>query len=68
MTKNLHVDWTACTGRGVCAELLAGVVRTDDWGSPLAEGGTDIVGPAGRERDARDAVALCPRLALTWRG
>lgn len=63
----IHIDWTACTGRGVCTELLAGVVRADDWGYPLAEGGTDVIVPRGRERHARDAVALCPRLALSLR-
>lgn len=66
MTR-VHIDWTACHGRGGCTELLAGVLDRDEWGFPLGAGGNDIAIPAGRERDARDAVALCPRLALSIR-
>lgn len=66
MTR-LHIDWTACRGRGGCTELLAGVLRPDEWGYPVGDGGSDIAVPHDRERDARDAVALCPRLALTLR-
>jgi len=63
----LHIDWTACHGRGACTELLDGVLRPDDWGYPTGPGGSDIAIPADRIRDARDAVSLCPRLALTLR-
>lgn len=63
----LHIDWTACQGRGGCTELLAGIVRPDDWGYPAGPGGTDVEIPADRLRDARDAVSLCPRLALSLR-
>lgn len=35
MTTRLHIDWTACTGRGLCAELLPEVFDTDDWGYPV---------------------------------
>lgn len=61
----VHIDWTACRGRGACVELLTGVLTADDWGYPVSAGGSDVVIPPGRERDARDAVALCPRLALS---
>ncbi|GAA4775267.1 ferredoxin [Microbacterium gilvum] len=64
----LHIDWTACRGRGGCTELLAGVLRPDDWGYPEGAGGSDVEVPRARVRDARDAAALCPRLALTVRG
>ncbi|MFI8632880.1 ferredoxin [Microbacterium sp. NPDC077663] len=65
MTK-LHIDWTACRGRGACIELLTGVVASDEWGYPLSPDGTDVTIPLDRERDARDAVAMCPRLALSF--
>ncbi len=61
----LHVDWTACEGRGLCAELLPELLTRDEWGYPLSRGGTPepAVAPelAGH---ARRAVAQCPRLAL----
>jgi ferredoxin len=65
----LHVDWTRCDGRGLCAELLEGTIARDDWGYPFAAGEpagarSDIpVRPQDREA-AEDAVALCPVLAL----
>ena len=35
----LHVDWTACDGRGLCAELLPELLVEDDWGYPVARTG-----------------------------
>lgn len=62
----LHIDWTACDGRGLCTELLPELLRRDEWGYPLALGyGSDVPIPAGLEGAADDAVALCPRLALS---
>lgn len=66
MTR-LHIDWMACRGRGGCTELLEGVLRGDDWGYPVGDGGGDVPLPADRLRDAREAVSLCPRLALSIR-
>jgi ferredoxin len=61
----LHIDWTACDGRGLCAELLPEVIARDEWGYPLALGyGSNVPIPRELESDARSAVALCPRLAL----
>jgi ferredoxin len=61
----LHVDWTRCDARGSCTELLPELLRTDPWGYPLAAGGGSDVGvPAHLETAARDAVGLCPVLAL----
>ncbi len=61
----LHVDWTKCDGRGLCAELLSAIER-DQWGYPIARGQGSDIAVAERERDAAsDAVALCPKLALT---
>jgi ferredoxin len=54
----LHVDWTACDGRGLCAELLPEVIDEDDWGYPVVR-----PGPVP-EKAARRAVDRCPALAL----
>jgi len=57
----LRVDPIACTGHGICAELLPEVVRLDDWGYP-------INGDAAITRmlldDAKRTVTSCPALAL----
>ncbi|MGY4860124.1 ferredoxin [Cryobacterium sp. AP23] len=64
----LHIDWTACDGRGLCTELLPELLHRDDWGYPLAPGhGSDVPVPGAHRAAAADAVALCPRLALTLR-
>lgn len=60
MTRSLRVDWPACHARGVCHELLPEVVDLDEWGYP-------VVGAAVTPellRLARQAVRMCPRLAL----
>jgi ferredoxin len=57
----LIVDPIACDGRGLCAELLPGLIALDDWGFPVIPGG-DI--PAGLEREVTAVARLCPRLAL----
>ena len=61
----LHIDWTACDGRGLCTELLPELLQRDDWGYPLAAGtGSEVAIPEPLRSAAADAVALCPRLAL----
>jgi ferredoxin len=57
----LAVDWTACDGRGLCAELLPELVKRDEWGFPLIRDA--VVGPALLDH-ARRAIAACPTLAL----
>ena len=57
----LAVHPIACDGRGLCAELLPGLIRLDDWGFPVLA--PDEV-PAGLRADAAAAARLCPRLAL----
>jgi len=65
----LHVDWTRCDGRGLCTELLPRVLARDEWGYPLAREGSREPRVAHDELvDARTAVDLCPRLALSLRG
>jgi len=61
----LHVDWTACDGRGLCTELLPELLARDPWGYPVARDGTaePAVAPHLRAH-ARRAVAQCPLLAL----
>ncbi len=62
----LHIDWTRCDGRGLCVELLPGVLRRDPWGYPLTrDGSREPEVTASALRDARAAVGRCPRLALS---
>jgi ferredoxin len=64
--QRLHIDWTRCDGRGLCVELLPGVLRRDPWGYPLArDGAREPAIPVQALRDARAAVERCPRLALS---
>jgi ferredoxin len=60
--KRLHIDWTACDGRGLCVELLPELLYSDDWGFPAARGSLDV--PPELTQDARRAVDRCPALAL----
>ena len=57
----LVVDPIACDGRGLCAELMPGLITLDDWGFPVIPGG-DL--PASLQKEAAAVVRLCPRLAL----
>ena len=64
-TTRLHVDRTACDGRGLCAELLPELLSEDDWGYPVArDGEVEPVVPRRLEDSARRAVDRCPALAL----
>jgi ferredoxin len=57
----LDVDWTACQGHGLCAELLPEHITLDEWGYPLL--GEAPPPPTTLER-ARRAAADCPVLVL----
>jgi ferredoxin len=57
----LAVDWAACKGHGLCAELLPDHIALDDWGYPIVSAGPVSAAAAKR---ARRAVADCPALAL----
>ncbi len=57
----LTVNPIACTGRGLCAEVVPELIVLDDWGFPIIRPGGV---PPGLEPDAREAVRLCPMLAL----
>ncbi|MCH0562324.1 ferredoxin [Streptomyces sp. MUM 136J] len=59
--RTLRVDRIACTGRGLCAELLPELIALDEWGYPVV---ADPAVPGRLRAHARRAVAACPRLAL----
>jgi ferredoxin len=61
MSEAIRVNPIACTGHGVCAELLPELIELDEWGYPIIHDGAL---PPGLEREARKAVASCPALAL----
>jgi ferredoxin len=61
VSEILRVNPIACTGHGVCAELLPELIELDPWGYPIV--------PRAELSDemlphARRAVASCPALAL----
>ncbi len=60
MRQRLRWDPIACTGHGLCADLLPECIELDEWGYPVIVG--DV--PPGLERHARRAVRACPALAL----
>jgi sulfoxide reductase heme-binding subunit YedZ len=60
-TLRLRVDPTACTGHGLCAELLPELVALDRWGYPLL---ADQPVPVSLLSRARRTVTDCPALAL----
>jgi ferredoxin len=57
----LLVDWTRCAGHGLCARLVPELVQLDRQGYPVF---LDMPVPFWLERGARQAVAMCPALAL----
>ncbi|WP_433478808.1 NADH-ubiquinone oxidoreductase-F iron-sulfur binding region domain-containing protein [Spirillospora sp. CA-142024] len=58
---SLEVDWSRCDGHGLCADVLRGTVRMDEYDYPVIP--PEPI-PARLEADARRAVAMCPGLAL----
>jgi len=61
MSKKIRINPIACSGHGVCAELLPELVTLDEWGYPVV---ADQPVPVRLEREARRAVTGCPALAL----
>jgi ferredoxin len=59
----LHVNPIACTGHGLCAELLPEMISLDPWGYPVLTPEDGRV-PRWLAGHARRAVAACPTLAL----
>ena len=65
MSRRLHVDWTACDGRGLCVELLPELLVEDDWGYPVARAGAVRARGAARPAPRRSrAGRSCPAQAL----
>ena len=60
MTLTLQVDPIACTGHGLCADLLPELIELDEWGYPILADGV----PPDLVAHARRAVNACPALAL----
>ena len=60
MRLALRLDPTACTGHGLCADLLPERISRDEWGFPIISG--DV--PPALAAHARRAVRACPVLAL----
>lgn len=61
----LRVDPIACDGRRICAEILPELVTLDDWGFPIV---SDVDVPADLLDEAREAIRICPMLALRLQG
>lgn len=61
MMYQLRVNPIACTGHGMCAELLPEIIGLDPWGYPILFSATV---PQGVIDHAKRAVNACPTLAL----
>jgi ferredoxin len=61
VSYRLRVNPIACTGHGVCAELLPEVIDLDPWGYPIL---LSPAVPASVLDHAKRAVDACPTLAL----
>ena len=57
----LRVNPIACDGRGMCADVLPELISLDDWGFPLIR---DSAVPEHLHGEAREAIRICPKLAL----
>ena len=58
---DLKVNPIACTGHGMCAELLPEAVVLDEWGYPVVDGRPL---PEALVEHAERAVRACPTFAL----
>ena len=61
MSVRLKVNPIACSGHGLCAELLPERVSLDEWGYPIVS--AQPITPALKPL-ARRAITDCPALAL----
>jgi ferredoxin len=57
----LRVNPIACTGHGLCAELLPEIIELDPWGYPIL---SSSAVPSRAVDHAKRAVDACPTLAL----
>jgi ferredoxin len=61
----ITVNPIACSGHGLCAELLPELIALDEWGYPLIDAAPV---PVALARQARRAIRDCPALALRLTG
>ena len=61
MRYRLRVNPIACTGHGLCAELVPEIIELDPWGYPIL---SSSAVPVGLMEHAKRAVDTCPTLAL----
>ena len=61
MSDHLRVNPILCDAYGHCAELLPELIELDEWGYPIVS--TEPIA-AELAKEAKRAVASCPRLAL----
>lgn len=61
MSTRVRVDPIACTGHGLCSELLPERIELDEWGYPIVDGEPIPIELLAHARAAADA---CPKLAL----
>jgi len=59
--KQLIVDWVRCEVHGLCAHLVPELIHLDVTGFPVI---LPIPVPPWLEKDAQQAVHMCPALAL----
>jgi ferredoxin len=65
VSGELRIDFAACEGHGGCSELLPELLAGDDQGFPVVRsGGRRALVPPHLLPAAREAVRLCPVLAL----
>jgi ferredoxin len=57
----LSLDWTRCQGHGLCGRIVPELMQLDQQGYPVM---LDMPVPPWLEREARQAVQMCPELAL----
>ncbi|HUY52497.1 MAG TPA: NADH-ubiquinone oxidoreductase-F iron-sulfur binding region domain-containing protein [Streptosporangiaceae bacterium] len=57
----LEVDWARCEGHGLCAKIAPEMVQLDNQGYPMF---LDMPVPFWLEKEAQQAVEMCPALAL----
>ena len=58
----LSLDWTRCRGHGLCGRIVPELMQLDEQGYPVM---LDMPVPPWLEREARQAVRMCPELALS---
>lgn len=61
MSERLRVDPVACDGVGICSHFAPDLITVDSWGYPIVAN-ERLDKHTGRQ--ARSAVAACPRRAL----